>query len=104
MNRSRKTSAAMLVTMVAALVIVGGAGYWLGSRHMSMPAPDAASDKTVLYWYDPMVPDKQFDKPGKSPFMDMQLVPKYADETEGDKAAMENMPMDGSAAPRERQP
>lgn len=37
-------------------------------------------DRKVLYWYDPMVPDKRFDKPGKSPFMDMELVPKYADE------------------------
>lgn len=37
------------------------------------------SGKTVLYWYDPMMPDKKFDKPGKSPFMDMQLVPKYAE-------------------------
>ncbi len=37
------------------------------------------SGKTVLYWYDPMVADKHFEKPGKSPFMDMQLVPKYAE-------------------------
>ncbi len=37
------------------------------------------SGKTVLYWYDPMVADKHFDKPGKSPFMDMQLEPKYAE-------------------------
>lgn len=46
------------------------------------PAPAAAKPPTrkVLYWYDPMVPDKHFDKPGKSPFMDMELVPKYADE------------------------
>jgi len=34
----------------------------------------------VLYWYDPMVPGQQFDKPGKSPFMDMPLVPKCAGE------------------------
>ena len=27
-----------------------------------------------------MVPAQRFDKPGKSPFMDMQLVPVYADE------------------------
>ncbi len=27
-----------------------------------------------------MVPTQRFDKPGKSPFMDMQLVPRYADE------------------------
>ena len=37
-------------------------------------------DRKVLYWYDPMYPQQRFDKPGKSPFMDMQLVPKYADE------------------------
>jgi Cu(I)/Ag(I) efflux system membrane fusion protein len=30
-----------------------------------------------------MVPSQHFDKPGKSPFMDMQLVPKYADEVAG---------------------
>ena len=39
----------------------------------------ATGGRKVLYWYDPMVPDQHFDKPGKSPFMDMQLVPKYAD-------------------------
>ena len=33
----------------------------------------------MLYWYDPMYPQQRFDKPGKSPFMDMMLVPKYAD-------------------------
>lgn len=38
------------------------------------------SGRKVLYWHDPMVPGKKFDKPGKSPFMDMELVPKYADE------------------------
>ncbi|PIV88931.1 MAG: efflux RND transporter periplasmic adaptor subunit, partial [Hydrogenophilales bacterium CG17_big_fil_post_rev_8_21_14_2_50_63_12] len=26
------------------------------------------------------VPQQHFDQPGKSPFMDMELVPKYADE------------------------
>jgi len=41
--------------------------------------PSPASRRCpVQYWYDPMVPDKYFDKPGKSPFMDMQLVPKFA--------------------------
>jgi Cu(I)/Ag(I) efflux system membrane fusion protein len=29
-----------------------------------------------------MVPGKQFDKPGKSPFMDMQLVPVYAADSD----------------------
>jgi Cu(I)/Ag(I) efflux system membrane fusion protein len=31
-----------------------------------------------------MVPGQRFDKPGKSPFMDMQLVPVYADSGPGD--------------------
>ena len=42
-----------------------------------------ASGRTVLYWHDPMVPGQRFDKPGKSPFMDMQLVPVYADSDPG---------------------
>jgi len=40
---------------------------------------DAAKGKKVLYWHDPMVPGQKFDKPGKSPFMDMQLMPVYAE-------------------------
>ncbi|HSC76482.1 MAG TPA: efflux RND transporter periplasmic adaptor subunit [Pseudomonadales bacterium] len=43
----------------------------------AIAAPDTP-EKKILYWYDPMVPDQHFDKPGKSPFMDMELVPKYA--------------------------
>lgn len=30
-----------------------------------------APERKVLFWYDPMKPDTKFDKPGKSPFMDM---------------------------------
>ncbi|HKC23151.1 MAG TPA: heavy metal-binding domain-containing protein, partial [Thermoanaerobaculia bacterium] len=48
------------------------------------PQPETetkTAGRKVLYWYDPMRPDAHFDKPGKSPFMNMQLVPKYADET-----------------------
>lgn len=40
---------------------------------------DPKTGKRILYWHDPMVPGQRFDKPGKSPFMDMQLVPVYAD-------------------------
>ena len=33
-----------------------------------------------MYWHNPMVvPGQRFEKPGKSPVMDMQLVPVYAD-------------------------
>jgi Cu(I)/Ag(I) efflux system membrane fusion protein len=41
-------------------------------------APTASAESKPQYWYDPMHPVEHFDKPGKSPFMDMQLVPKYA--------------------------
>jgi Cu(I)/Ag(I) efflux system membrane fusion protein len=34
-----------------------------------------------------MKPDVKFDKPGKSPFMDMDLVPKYADENDDKSSA-----------------
>jgi Cu(I)/Ag(I) efflux system membrane fusion protein len=37
----------------------------------------ATAERKPQYWYDPMHPNQHFDKPGKSPFMDMQLVPKY---------------------------
>ncbi len=40
---------------------------------------DPATGRKVLYWHDPMVPGQRFDKPGKSPFMNMMLEPVYAD-------------------------
>lgn len=42
--------------------------------------PATQPERRVLYWYDPMRPDQRFDAPGPSPFMDMDLVPRYADE------------------------
>lgn len=45
---------------------------------------DPATGKKVLYYHDPMVPGNKFDKPAKSPFMDMMLVPVYAD-SDGDQ-------------------
>ncbi len=48
------------------------------------PAPSASSipprEKKVLYWTDPMTPGYRSDKPGKSPFMDMDLVPVYEND------------------------
>jgi Cu(I)/Ag(I) efflux system membrane fusion protein len=46
-------------------------------------AIDPATGKRILYWHDPMAPNQKFDRPGKSPFMDMDLVPVYADEGSG---------------------
>lgn len=83
--------AATMGIVGAALLALGGVGGWWWTRHGESPAPtahggEAASasakqDKAkALYWYDPMYPQQHFDKPGKSPFMDMELVPKYAQE------------------------
>ncbi len=38
--------------------------------------------KKVLYWKDPMVNGRRFSQSGPSPFMDMQLVPHYAEDEE----------------------
>lgn len=73
-----------LKQLVAAVLLVA-VGLWLGwwlHRPEGMSEPKAQAEKPVLYWYDPMVPQQHFDKPGKSPFMDMQLVPRYAGEAE----------------------
>ncbi|MDH3209226.1 MAG: efflux RND transporter periplasmic adaptor subunit [Burkholderiaceae bacterium] len=41
-------------------------------------AIDPETGRRILYYHDPMVPGKKFEAPGKSPFMDMMLVPAYA--------------------------
>ncbi|MFA7275549.1 MAG: efflux RND transporter periplasmic adaptor subunit [Pseudobdellovibrionaceae bacterium] len=41
------------------------------------PEPAKNAEQKILYWYDPMVLGQKFDKPGKSPYMDMDLVPFY---------------------------
>jgi membrane fusion protein, copper/silver efflux system len=73
-----------IVIGILATLAVAAAGYGaynLGmDRGMRMSAPAPSAERKVLYWHDPMSPGTRFDKPGKSPFMDMQLVPVYADE------------------------
>lgn len=100
----------IVFALVAAGVLgAGGYGlYWLGmNQGMQSAAPaagdaaaagaqgsgavDPATGKKVLYWHDPMVPGHKFDKPGKSPFMEMQLVPVYADEA-GDEGKVSISP------------
>ena len=73
-----------LGAVLAVAGAIGAAGYGLYSIGMSRGMKltgdtDSATGKKILYWHDPMVPGQKFDKPGKSPFMDMQLVPVYAD-------------------------
>ena len=50
---------------------------------------DPSTGSKVLYYHDPMVPGNKFDKPAKSPFMDMMLVPVYADgDSDGSKVTV----------------
>jgi Cu(I)/Ag(I) efflux system membrane fusion protein len=82
MSRAQLTALA-----VATALVIGAGSFYLGrttAGHAPVasaaPAASAAGERQVLYWHDPMVPGQRFDKPGKSPFMDMQLQPVYADE------------------------
>ena len=50
---------------------------------------DPSTGSKVLYYHDPMVPGNKFDKPAKSPFMDMMLVPVYAaGDSDGSKVTV----------------
>lgn len=69
---------------VLALLVGAGAGGFGLARLTTKASPPAPAGRRVLYWYDPMTPTQHFDKPGKSPSMDMPLVPKYADEDGAD--------------------
>ncbi len=114
-NRSHQRGfrALPLAAAVVVAVLAAWGGWWFGTRHApphagvaadaSAPTPasaqsappsadgpsstDAAGRK-VLYWHDPMVPGQRFDKPGKSPFMDMMLVPVYADAADEGSVAI----------------
>ena len=90
------TPAKLAAGVVAIAVLAGAGGYGLATLQKQPPtsgAPAAAPARTVLYWYDPMVPDQHFDKPGKSP-MGMDMVPRYAD---GGEAATTGVAIDPTA-------
>ena len=80
-NRKQTIFAGVIaITVLVAMAM--GAGYYLASRPEA-PMATAGSEnqeRKVLYWTDPMVPGFKSDKPGKSPFMDMQMIPIYADD------------------------
>jgi len=38
---------------------------------------DPVNGRRILYYHDPMAPTQRFERPAKSPFMDMLLVPVY---------------------------
>jgi Cu(I)/Ag(I) efflux system membrane fusion protein len=94
-----KPAGALKTAAIAGAVVLAGAvgfgvGNWRAGDGMrqgddrgaaggATPVGTKQGERNVLYWFDPMYPQHKFDKPGKSPFMDMRLVPKYADEASG---------------------
>ncbi|SCC66877.1 efflux RND transporter periplasmic adaptor subunit [Kosakonia oryziphila] len=83
-----KYAAIIISSLIAGGVISVTAYHYVNSSGKAVETEKAektTSERKVLFWYDPMKPDTKFDKPGKSPFMDMDLIPKYADEN-GEKS------------------
>lgn len=67
-----KNIALIIGSMMAGGIIAVGGYMYFASAHPSANTPPAAEKaRNVLFWYDPMYPNTRFDKPGKSPFMDM---------------------------------
>jgi Cu(I)/Ag(I) efflux system membrane fusion protein len=74
-----RTSKLLIVSLLAGVAVFASVGI-RHLRHAGEPAAPAQTSGQPLYWYDPMVPSQHFDHPGKSPFMDMQLVPRMPGE------------------------
>ncbi|MDR1657552.1 MAG: efflux RND transporter periplasmic adaptor subunit [Deltaproteobacteria bacterium] len=95
-NQAPSRLPTLLVGLLIGLILGGISVYWAEQNGLSIlsghsgheqintssatssETPDAAERK-ILYYYDPMYPGTHFDQPGKSPFMDMDLIPRYAD-------------------------
>jgi Cu(I)/Ag(I) efflux system membrane fusion protein len=84
MNRMQRGT---IVASAVGLLLLGlASGYWWAKRpDANVNAATASSvspEQKALYWYDPMLPEQHFPKPGKSS-MGMDMVPKYADGGSG---------------------
>ncbi|MBA2352766.1 MAG: efflux RND transporter periplasmic adaptor subunit [Burkholderiales bacterium] len=88
----KKLGLIVLIAIIAVAAVIGYEWFirpvWFADAKdgATSPAQDlstteseapASGEKKPLYWHDPMFPQQKFDKPGPSPFMDMQLVPVY---------------------------
>lgn len=98
MSKKLRTALPWLLSALfaAALVVVlVGRRSAVDQGARSPATPVSKSDRKPLYWIDPMVPGYKSDRPGKSPFMDMELVPVYE---EGTTAAPAGKPVAGYSA------
>ncbi|MEG3146155.1 efflux RND transporter periplasmic adaptor subunit [Sphingomonas sp. RT2P30] len=74
-----------VVSRVALVAILAGGAIGFGAARLTAPsAPTPATggampgERSILYWYDPMIPAEHHDGPGLSS-MGMKTIPKYAD-------------------------
>ncbi len=74
-----------LSVLSVAILLLASFFFWHREKQPEPAAKPAASSGKILYWYDPMHPEQHFDKPGKSPYMNMNLLPKLAGGTLNDE-------------------
>ena len=82
MRGADRRTIVILAAALALAFVSGLAGYLVADRGADGQASVDASGRRILYWYDPMVPQERYPGPGKSS-MNMDLIPRYADEAEG---------------------
>ncbi len=81
-DENKVTGPRIALVGVGALALafaIGAGGYWLGASHTGQAPNAQSSERRILYWYDPMVPQEHYSGPGKSS-MNMDLIPRYADD------------------------
>jgi len=81
-NRTMKKQILLAAVLLLAVVIAFLAGRASSPTSSAMVEGSTSGSRPVLYWYAPMDPNFRSENPGKSP-MGMDLVPKYADEVDG---------------------
>jgi membrane fusion protein, copper/silver efflux system len=100
MNRKfARYFALVLAVVIVCGILFGGriVSRLRGDNAMAFRTADQSrsmpSERKVIYWYDAMDPQHHYDKPGKAPD-GMDLVPKYADESNASPRSgdMANMP------------
>ncbi len=100
MTLTTRQAARWRAGVMAAALIAGSGGYWLGGRGTGAATTPTAKERKILYYYDPMVPLEHYDSPGALSSMGMKTQPKYADDGTAiggspgvtiDSAAMQNL-------------
>ena len=83
-NRTLRIAAVVAVLALVVLIFAGDRLLKTKTTN-AQPAQKQATGRKVLYWYDAMNPQHTYEKPGKAPD-GMDLVPKYADESDSASA------------------